>query len=385
MEVAMSFPHDDCTLQRIRKFAAAVALGALVAGCASGGTARVAYSPEAFVVAARAQAPQMAREDLVVPFLVTPEMVERAEYFTAGSTSEFEKADRLMKSLTDPNGFGLSYDAVATSTPDETFAQGHGNCLALTSMFIGLARQIGLIAYYVDASDRVNELRRSEELIVDSGHIAGGVRTERGYTLVDYDGHVSRYRTFRIIDDITALAHFYNNRGYETIYDAQQSGDPVPWEQIMHDFQLATMVRPDFTRAHNNLGVAYTRLGDLDAAEDAYRHAIASDDEGDAAYYNLGNLYIRRGDYRAALAAYDEALARRKRNPYLHYHRGVAQYRLGELSAAEESFKRAIALEQGYIEPRSLLAQVYYQQGRVEEAEAVRAAVQLILRGRQER
>ncbi|MGD8331152.1 MAG: tetratricopeptide repeat protein [Acidobacteriota bacterium] len=358
---------------------ASLALTLAAGGCASGGSRRVAYSPEAFVVAARAQAPDIDPADLVVPFRVTPEMVARAEDYTAGSTTEFEKADRLMRSLTDEDGFGLHYDAVATSTPAETLQQGYGNCLALTSIFIGLARQLGLTAYYVDASDRVNDLRRGEELIVDSGHIAGGVRTERGYTLVDYDGHVSRYRTFRIIDDITALAHFYNNRGFETIFEAQEADQPVPWQRVLHDFQLAVMVRSDFTRAYNNLGVAYTRLGDLEAAENAYREAIASDDDSDAAYHNLGNLQMRRGDFEAALAAYDQALERRKKNPYLYYHRGLAQYQLGDLEGAEESFKRAISLEGDYIEPRNLLAQVYYHQGRIEEAAEVRAAVQRIL------
>lgn len=387
----MSYPHADRVPVRgpcagirsgIVSSAAIASLTLLVTAC-SGASPRIAYSPEAFVVATRAQAPQISNEDLVVPFLVTPEMVEIARQVTSGSMTDFEKADRLMKSITAEDGFGLHYDSVATSTPATTVERGHGNCLALTSMFIGLAREIGLTAYYVDASDRVNDLRRGDELIVDSGHIAGGVRTERGYTLVDYDGHVSRYRTFRIIDDITALAHFYNNRGFETIFDAQRRDEPVPWQVVLHDFELATMVQSDFTRAYNNLGVAYTRLGDLDAAEVAYRRAIKSDDDADASFHNLGNLYMRRGDYAAALEAYDDALDRRKRNPYLHYHRGLAQYRLGDLDAAADSFRRAISLEDAYIEPRNLLAQVYSQQGKTEEAARVRAAVRQLRGGGQ--
>lgn len=375
----MSYPRAESIPERNTVVTTALAVALLAAGCAGGGSSRIAYSPEAFIVATRAQAPDISLEDLVVPFRVTPEMVARAEDFTSGAQSDFEKADRLMKSLTAADGFGLRYDAVATSTPDVTLEQGYGNCLALTSIFIGLAREIGLSAYYVDASDRVNDLRREEEIIVDSGHIAGGVRTERGYTLVDYDGHVSRYRTFRIIDDITALAHFYNNRGFETIFEAQHADAPVRWDKVLHDFQLATMVRPDFARAYNNLGVAYTRLGDLDAAEAAYHEAIASDAKSDAAYHNLGNLWMRRGDFARALEQYDRALELRRRNPYLHYHRGLVQYRLGDFDAAEESFKKAIGLERTYIEPRNLLAQVYYQQGRVEEAEKVRAAVARLL------
>ena len=337
------------------------------AGCAGTGSgARIAYSPEAFILAARARAPEMSADDLVVPFRVTPEMVARARDITAGARSDWAKAERLMKSLTDEDGFGLVYDSVATSLPEVTVERGYGNCLALTSIFIGLAREIGLTAYYVDASKRVNDLRREQEIIVDSGHIAGVVRTEKGYTLVDYDGHVSNY----------------NNLGFEMIFAAQEADETVPWKQIEHQFELATMVLPDFTLAYNNLGVVYTRLGDLDAAAAAYRTAIEKDPESDAAYHNLGNLQVRKGDLIAALASYDKALELRRRNPYLQYHRGLVQYQLDDLDAAEESFKKAIELERDYLEPRNLLARVYYEQGRVEDAERVRAAVQRILAGR---
>jgi tetratricopeptide (TPR) repeat protein len=126
----------------------------------------------------------------------------------------------------------------------------------------------------------------------------------------------------------------------------------------------------------------YTRLGDLDAAAAAYRTAIEKDPESDAAYHNLGNLQVCKGDLIAALASYDKAIELRRRNPYLQYHRGLVQYRLDDLDAAEESFKKAIEIERDYVEPRNFLAQVYYEQGRVEDAERVRAAVQRILAGR---
>ena len=383
----MRYPHADraqgwpTSSPASVRLAAALTVAAIAAtGCGlGGGNRRFAYSPESFIAETRLQAPDVAPEDLVVPFRVSPEMIERAREITAGSHSDFEKADRLMTSLTDEDGFGLYYDSVATSTPAVTVERGFGNCLALTSIFIGLAREIGLTAYYVDASDRVNDLRREEAIIVDSGHIAGGVRTEKGYTLVDFDGHVSTYRTFRIIDDITALAHYYNNLGFETIVVTQEAGEEVPWEEIRHNFELATKIRPEFTRARNNLGVAYTRLGDFESAAAAYHAAIASDPKSDAAFHNLGNLRLRQGDIEGALAAYDIALDLRKRNPYLHYHRGLAQYRLGMLEDAEESFESAISLQRDYIEPRNLLAQVYSLQGRTEEAAKVRAAVQRIL------
>lgn len=386
----MLYPHADRIPWRrlagrgvVRPGAALIIVALAAAGCASSGTSQFAYSPESFVVATRAQAPDIAADDIVVPFLVSPEMVERARDITSGANTDFEKADRLMRSLTDDDGFGLVYDNVATSTPEITLERGHGNCLALTSIFIGLARELGLAAYYVDASDRINDLRREEEIIVDSGHIAGGVRTEHGWTLVDFDGHVTRYRTFQRIDDITALAHYYNNFGFELVAEAQVAGEEIPWAEAQHNFELATKVRPGFTRAYNNLGVARMRLGDMEGAGQAYLKAIETDPESDAAYHNLGNLRLRQGDVDAALAAYDQALEHRKRNPYLHYHRGLALFRLGRLEEAEKSFESSISLQRDYIEPRNLLAQVYTKQGRHDEAAKVREAVQRILARRQ--
>ena len=362
------------------------ALTAFLAAALSGCAARMgtpddpyAYSAERFMAEAIAQAPSVPVDDLVVPFRVTPEMVAKARDVIRGHRSDYQRAQALMESITADDGFGLHYEAVATATPDVTLERGYGNCLALTSMFIGLAREIGLTAYYVDASDRINDLRQEEGLIVDSGHIAGGVRTERGYTLIDYDGHASDYRTFKIIDDITALAHYYNNLGFERITEARRSDVEVPWEDIGRLFELATKVRPDFAHAYNNLGVAHRKLGDLDAAESAYLAAIAVDDEFDAAHHNLGNLRMKRGDVEGAIEAYDVAMRLRGRNPFLHYHRGIAQYRLNDLVAAEKSFKKAISQKRDYIEARNLLAQVYTMTGRPEEAEKIRAAVRLIL------
>ena len=371
--------HADRTARFVSAGSAVVLVVFLTAGCASVGRDRVAYSPEAFVVATQSQAPDMAVEDIVVPFRVTPEMVAKARDLTARSRTDYDKAQRLMAGITSDEGFGLHWKPVATATPDVTVERGYGNCLALTSIFIGLARELGLSAYYVDASDRINDLRRDGELIVDSGHIAGGVRTERGYTLVDYDGHVADYRTFKIIDDITALAHYYNNLGFEMISDAQSEDREIDWEAIRYKFELATMVRPSFTLAYNNLGVAYTRLGDLELAEQAYLKALETDPKSDAAYHNLGNLKMREGDVLGALREYDLALGITKRNPYLHYHRGVAQYSLSDFEAAEESFKKAISIQRDYIEPRNLLAQVYTHMGRHEEAAKIRAAVQQLL------
>lgn len=353
-----------------------------VAGCASTGTRGFAYTPETLMATTRARVPAAVQQDLVVPFAVTEEMVERGRKIVSPARSEYEKARLLVRSITQGGdaGFGLEYEVVATAPAVETVARGSGNCLSLTSVFVGLARELGLQAYYVDASDRVNELRREEELIVDSGHIAAVARTERGYTLVDFDGEVQDYRTFKIIDDVTALAHYYNNRGYELIQVAVRDGREIPWPEARRSFELATLVDRGFARAYNNLGVVHARLHQPEEAERAYRSAIEADSRFATPHHNIGNLRLSAGALEAAVEAYDRALSLTRRNPYLYFHRGVALYRQGDFESAAESFEKAVSLKRDYIEPRNLLAQAYDQLGRHEEATKIRAAVRAMTR-----
>ncbi len=350
----------------------AVATMLLLVGCAN--SKRMAYSPHDLKTAVAARVGGDRVGDIVVPFQPTPEIVARALKYIDGSTSDYGRADLLSRAITNRTQFGLTYERVKTTAAPETVANGHGNCLSLTSLYVGLARAVGLTAYYVDASDRVNDLLRQDELIVDTGHIAATVHTARGWSLVDFTGEISNYRTFRIIDDLEALAHFYNNRGYETISAAKGAGTEVPWERALRDFEMSTQVLPGFARAENNRGVATSRLGDDDGAANAYEAAIASDAEFAAPHHNLGNLYLRRDEFDLAAQWYARAIALQKNNPYAHYHLGLAKYQSGDFDGSIESFERAIALKHDYAEPRYLLARAYRAQGRLEEAERVRLA-----------
>lgn len=354
------------------------ALG-LVSCASTAKPAQTAYTPDELRVEAHRRVLNARPGEIIVPYQLTPELVERAHELTRYIRSEYDAARILVEAVTDENIFGIEYQTTATAPADETVVRGYGNCLALTSVFIGLARGIGLEVYYIDASDRVNDLRREEEIIVDSGHIAAVARSERGWTMVDFAGELPNYRTFRVIDDLTVLAHYYNNRGYEIIDAATQAGEEVPWDQVRRSFDIATKVRPDFSLAHNNLGVLSAQAGDDAAAERAYLAAIKADAKFAAPYHNLGNLRLSQGELDGALEAYDEAIRIKTGNPYLHYHRGLALFRQGDLEQAAVAFERAISLKRDYVEPRNLLAQTYDKLGRHEDAARVRKSVRGLL------
>jgi Tfp pilus assembly protein PilF len=355
-----------------------IAAGSLVS-CASSGAKQIAYTPAELRAEAQRRVMNARPGEIVVPFQVSPELVQRAHILTRYVRSEYETAKVLIDAVTNEKQFGVEYEAAATASAEETVTRGYGNCLALTSVFIGLARGVGMEAYYIDASDRVNDIRREEAMIVDSGHIAAVTRTERGWTMVDFAGELPNYRTFRVIDDLTALAHYYNNHGYELINAANRMGEPVPWDEVRRSFDIATKVRPDFALAHNNLGVLNAQAGLDEAAERAYLAAIEADDDFAAPYHNLGNLRLSHDDLDGAIEAYDAAISIRKKNPYLHYHRGIALYRRGDLEEAADAFERAIGLKRDYLEPRNVLAQLYDKMGRHEDAAKIRESVRSLL------
>lgn len=351
---------------------AALALGV---GCASTG-GKTAYSASELRSEALRRVPTDRKADVAVPFQVSEELVHRARALTSGSNSEYGKANRLLQSITDREGFALHWEPVGTSVATDTVERGHGNCMSLTSLYVGLARALGLSAYYIDASDRVQDVRREQELIVDSGHIAAAVRTERGWSLVDFDGEISDYRTFRIIDDLEALAHYYNNRGYELIHAARSEAREVPWDRVRNSFAMAVSIQPGFARAHNNMGVIHARADDDALAVRAYEAAIEADPDFAAPHHNLANLLSRQGSHAEAIQAYRRAARLQPRNPFVHYHLGLALHREGDVEGAIESFRRSISLKGDYAEPRNILAQIYRQLGQLDEAERVQQLAQ---------
>ncbi|MEE9282016.1 MAG: tetratricopeptide repeat protein [Myxococcota bacterium] len=333
-----------------------VALAALaVLGCAS--SAKLAYSPESFRSLVRARVPELPESEIIVPYLLDREAVATARKVTRRRTSPHDKALALARSLGNPRWFGLRYEWATSGSAAETLDSGLGNCLSLSSVFVGLARGLGLEAYYVDASRRPQR-RREGAVIVSAGHIGVAVPTPGGVTLVDFTGELGRYHRVRRIDDLEALAHLYNNRGYEVIHQAQSRGKPIPWDEARRYFRLATQVSPDFARAWNNLGIAYGHLGDREEAERTYRTAIDRDPRLSSPHLNLANLHLESGKPEAALTGLQTAVRLDGRNPFAHYLRGLAFARSGALRDAEKALKKSLRLKGDLVDARVLLAEV---------------------------
>jgi hypothetical protein len=346
--------------------AVAAAMALFTAASTTGCTvvSKVAYTPSELRAEVARRAPSIPGREIVVPFEVTPAQVGLARKVVAEARSDEDRVRALTEALFDPGGFGLRYASTVTASAEETLSSSEGNCLALASVFIGLARGIGLKAYYMDASTRVHETRyHNDGMTVNAGHVTALVKTGDGDIGLDFE-RLGQIRWYRAIDDLEALAHFYNNRGFDLIDRAQERGLEADWTEVAHDFWLAVQVMPTFARAWNNLGIAAARLGRAEEAVQDYRTAIARDPKLAAPLNNLGSLHLQSGDVEAALQALEAAARLEPRGAHIQYNLAVARHRHGDRLGAVEALRRAIDLRGVYPEAQALLDQLTLQAAR---------------------
>lgn len=98
-------------------------------------------------------------------------------------------------------------------------------------------------------------------------------------------------------------------------------------------------------------------------AEDAYRRAIALDEQYADAHLNLGRLLHNSGAVSDALAEYQRALEIDPDDATTQFNVGVASQDLGYETEAIGAYERAIALAPQFADPRFNLAAIYEQRG----------------------
>jgi tetratricopeptide (TPR) repeat protein len=338
---------------RIALAAAAAALCAGGAGCA---VQRGIYTAPQLRAEVARRAPGIPPAEVVVPFDVGDAARARAQEIAGRLGTPQEKVRALVEAMFDPAAFGLAYASRVTGDAAETLRSREGNCLALASVFVGLARAVGLEARYMDASTRVHETVHGEDgITVSSGHVTAIVDVGKGSVGLDF-ARMGPVVWYRILDDVEALAHFYNNRGFERVDEARASGAPVDWEAAGADFRRAAQVLPGFARAWNNLGIAAEGAGREREAEGHFREATRRDPKLVAPRNNLGDLLLRRGDVAAAREVLEGAARLPSAGPHVLYNLALARLRSGDRAGAVAALRRASG--DGYPRARRLLEQL---------------------------
>lgn len=330
----------------------------LAAGCASAGTGVLDSTQVVRELRNRGLDPG----SVVIPYEMTDEMREWAHRLVPEDTYSEKRLEVLLAGLVDPAKLKIQYEARHTATAKEVFQTRRANCLAFTSLFVGMAREIGIPVFFLDVDD-VERFEKEGDLVVVSGHVSAGYGTGPEIKILDFSAAPSAsYRRVRPISDLTAIALFHSNRGGELLRVGKQE-EALPW------LRKAVAIDPELPGAWINYGVARRRSGDLAGAEESYRRALEVDPQAVSAYQNLAALLRHQGKPREAedLLALSATLG--SRNPFIYLSLGDLNLAHGRIDEARRLYKRALRLYRDSAEPYAAMGFAALASGDAGEAQ----------------
>lgn len=306
------------------------------------------------------------------------EIIDFLDREVTNRSSSPEIVQRLQELLFGPDYLNLQYDDLKTRTAIETFEDRQGNCLSVVSLYIAMARHLGVDAGFQTVKVRPRWDRRGE-LLVLSQHINAIGRFGGGTTyVVDFTPEITLQQlTANTVSDLHSRALYFNNLGVESLI----AGDI---DRALDYLRNSLWVDPTLSMVWNNIGTAFSKNDDKALAEYSYRMAFNLDKTNGTAINNLTKFYFQQGDIETS-ERYAAAMERfNNKNPYYHYN-------LGNLAFAEQNFEQARdhyqdAIRRKAAEPDFYLAlsTTYKRLGDTEQAERLfEVARQLVITGDQ--
>lgn len=337
----------------------ATALAAFTAvGCASAPAPELGWLPALRgEIAARGLDP----EEIGVPFeLDDAGRAWLAEERKAGEP-EGDPLVHLLARMVADDGLAIHYERSFTATAAEVMRKRKANCLGFVNLFVALAREMGLDAFFVAVDDRPI-YDREGDLVLISDHVSAGFGGGSDLRLLDFqEGENPEYKNVRAVSDLEALAKYYSNRGAELVREDKAKEGKL-W------LETAVKIAPLLPASWVNLGVARRRTGDLPGAEVAYRTALEADPRTLSAYQNLAALLKLRGQEEEAIRLLAATEKAGNKNPYSYLSLGDWNRESGRLVEARRCYKRALLLDGHKAEPYAAMGEVELAGGHPDRA-----------------
>jgi tetratricopeptide (TPR) repeat protein len=139
-------------------------------------------------------------------------------------------------------------------------------------------------------------------------------------------------------------------------------------DEAVASYRRALVLNPDLAEAHNNLGNALLDLGRPTEAAISCRRALEIRPNYAEAHDNLGNALLRLGQFDEAAASFRRALLIQPQSPEAHNNLGNALLDLGQLDEALTHYRRALALKPDFAEAHNNLGSLLREIGKLDEA-----------------
>jgi Flp pilus assembly protein TadD len=261
---------------------------------------------------------------------VSPEMRSFALRHSPSENGAKSRAWSLAYAALDPYLLDFEYDPLITLPADRAFEAGTGNCLTFSSLFIAMAREAGLDAWYQEVEIPPMWSNVNDTMLVGK-HVNAVVRDRRNSYTVDVSRRKSQsVEQVRRLSDTEANAQYHNNLGVEALID-QNLGLAYAY----FSKALETDSRLDYI--WSNLGVVFRRNEQTDDAIFAYQTALKIKPQQSVALNNLYVIFEEDGELELVKEFRFRVEKNRQKNPYyLHY--------LAEIANEERRYSDAIKL-----------------------------------------
>ncbi len=299
---------------------------------------------------------------VVIPFQITDEMRTWVHLQVPEGTPVEDRLELLLAGLLDTDRLRVQYESRLTATAEEVFHNRRANCLAFTSLFVGLAREVGVPVIYLDVGD-IEKFEKEGDLVVVSGHVSAGFNTGHSLKILDFSlAPPTEYRSVEPMSDLTAIALFHSNRGAEALRNGRNQ-EALEW------LRKAVAIDPSHGGGWINYGVALRRTGDNKGAEAAYRKALEADPNAVSAYQNLAALLRLQGNEKEADDLLSVSTRLGSRNPFIYLTLGDLSFAHGRLEEARRFYRKALRLYRASAEPYAAMGLLSLAQGETGDAE----------------
>lgn len=225
-----------------------VCVATVLPGCAAWSTHPTSITTATIIREGRAQG-----LDLEDPLEIDGAMIKEIDEAVGHHGTQEYRLRYLHRYLSDYGYVNFQYLPERSLTARQAFRERRGDCIAYTNLFLALARQIGIPAYFVHVNQVKNYYERAGWLFTSS-HVAVGAGSGPNAVIIDFSHEISDWwlSVYETIDDGAALSLFYNNVAVQQMVDGRRAE-----AEKLFRFLLAR--EPSVPELYNNLGVLLNR------------------------------------------------------------------------------------------------------------------------------
>jgi len=130
-------------------------------------------------------------------------------------------------------------------------------------------------------------------------------------------------------------------------------------DAAVESYKKAVLLKPDYAKAHYNLGGALQEIDQLHDSVKSYENAITLEPENAEAHNNLGNVYRELNELDSAIQSYEKAIVINANYVEAHYSLGLTFQDLGQLEKTVISYKKVLTIKPEFAGMHNNLGNVY--------------------------